>query len=165
MSNIVANRHGSAVVTLPTDLEILVIRSFDAPLELVFDAWTTPDLVKRWWGGDRGEVTEAAIDLRVGGRWRWAMVANGGFEVAFHGEFKEIDRPRRVVRTEVFEAVPGAEVLSTVTFEQSDGVTTMRILAVYPSREVRDATIASGMEGGLQVALDTLEQLVRPSPA
>ncbi len=162
MNNIVGNRHGSAVVTLPTDLEILITRSFDAPIELVFDAWTTPDLVRRWWAGDRGEVTEAAIDLRVGGRWRWVMVANGGFEVAFHGEFREIDRPHRVVRTEVFEAVPDAETLSTVTFEQSGSVTTMRILAAYPSQEIRDAAIASGMEGGLQAALDHLEELLRP---
>ena len=155
MNNTIGNRHGSAVVTLPSDDEILITREFDAPAELVFDAWTTPDLVKRWWAGDRGVVTEAQIDLRVGGRWRWVMVANGGFEVAFSGEYREIDRPHRLVRTEVFELVPDAEGLSTTTFEESDGVTTMRILTRYPSQEHRDAAIASGMEGGLQARSTT----------
>ena len=99
MSNSIGSRYGSAVFTLPSDQEILVTRVFDAPAELVFDAWTTSDLVKRWWAGDRGEVREAQIDLRIGGRWRWVMIANGGFEVAFRGEYREIDRPHRLVRT------------------------------------------------------------------
>ena len=163
MNNTVSNRHGSAVVTLPSDDEILITRAFDAPAHLVFEAWTTPDLVKRWWGGDRGEVTEAGIDLRIGGRWRWVMIANGGFEVAFSGEFLEIDRPHRIVRTEVFELIPDAEGVSTTTFRETDGVTTLTILIRYPSQQHRDAAIASGMEGGLQVALDHLEELVRPT--
>jgi uncharacterized protein YndB with AHSA1/START domain len=149
MNDTIPNRHGSAVVTLPSDEEILITRVFDAPAAIVFEAWTTPEIVTRWWAGDRGEVTEAQIDLRVGGRWRWVMTANGGFEVAFSGEYREIDRPQRLVRTEVFELVPDAEAVSTVTFEESDGVTTMKILILYPSRDHRDATIASGMERGL----------------
>lgn len=160
MNNTLGDRHGTAVVTLPSDLEFLVTRTFDAPAELVFDAWTTPEVVKQWWAGDRGEVTEAQIDLRVGGRWRWVMVANGGFEVAFSGEYREIERPHRLVRTEVFELVPDAEGLSTITFEEDNGVTTLRILTHFPSKEHRDAAIASGMEGGLQVALDHLEDLL-----
>ncbi len=161
MNNTLGHRHGSAVVTLPSDVEILVTRAFDSPAELVFDAWTTPEVVKQWWAGDRGQVTEAQIDLRVGGRWRWVMVANGGFEVAFSGEYREIDRPHLVVRTEVFELVPDAEGLSTTTFEEVDGVTTLRILTRFPSQEHRDAAIASGMEGGLQEALNHLEELLR----
>jgi uncharacterized protein YndB with AHSA1/START domain len=161
MTSTIPDRHGSAVVTLPSDEEILIVRVFDAPAAIVFDAWTTPEIVQRWWAGDRGEVTEAQIDLRVGGRWRWVMTANGGFEVAFSGEYREIDRPHRVVRTEVFELVPDVEAVSTMTFEESDGVTTMKILSRYPSREYRDATIASGMEGGLQTSLNHLEELVR----
>ena len=160
MNNSIGSRHGSAVFTLPSDNEILVTREFDAPAELVFDAWTTPDLVKRWWAGDRGEVTEAQVDLRIGGRWRWVMTANGGFEVAFSGEYREIDRPRRLVRTEVFEMFPDAEAVSTVTFDEFNGVTTLRILGRYPSQEHRDAAIAAGMEGGLQTSLDALERLV-----
>jgi uncharacterized protein YndB with AHSA1/START domain len=161
MTNTIGNRHGSAVFTLPSDREILITRHFDAPAALVFDAWTTPALVERWWAGDRGVVTEAQIDLRIGGRWRWAMTANGGFEVAFSGEYREIVRPHRLVRTEVFELVPDAEALSTLTFEESDGVSTLKILALYPSQEHRDAAIASGMEGGLQTSLNELEELVR----
>ena len=91
--------------------------------------------MKRWWAGDRGEVTEAQIDLRIGGRWRWVMTANGGFEVAFSGEYLEIDRPQRLVKTEVFELVPDTEAVSTTTFDESDGTTTMKILARYPSKE------------------------------
>ena len=161
MNDTIGDRHGSAVVTLPSDTEILVTRRFDAPAALVFEAWTTPELVRRWWAGDRGEVTEARIDLRVGGRWRWVMTTNGGFEVAFSGEYPEIDRPRRLVRTEVFESVPDAGAVSTVTFDEADGVTTLGIRGRYPSREHRDAALASGMEGGLQTSLDALEGLVR----
>jgi uncharacterized protein YndB with AHSA1/START domain len=160
MNSANGSRHGSAVFTLPSDNEILVTREFAAPADLVFEAWTTPDIVKRWWAGDRGEVTEAQIDLRIGGRWRWVMVANGGFEVAFSGEYREIERPGRIVRTEVFEMFPDAEALSTITFDQSNGVTTLRILGWYPTKDIRDAAIASGMEGGLQTSLDALEGLV-----
>ena len=161
MSNTIGNRHGSAVFTLPTDDEILITREFDASADLVFEAWTTPDLVKRWWAGDRGVVTEASIDLRTGGRWRWAMTANGGFEVAFSGEFLEIDRPHRLVRTEIFEMFPDAGAISTVTFEESNGLTTLKILGHYPSKDHRDAALASGMEGGLQTSLNELEDLIR----
>src|SRR3989454_7185812 len=81
---------GTAVVTLPTDTQILITRLFDAPKHLVYKAWTTPELVKRWWSANRGEVTVAEVDLRVGGTWRWVMGTNGGFEVAFHGEYREL---------------------------------------------------------------------------
>jgi uncharacterized protein YndB with AHSA1/START domain len=164
MNPVNGTRPGSAVLTFPSETEILVSRAFDAPAALVFDAWTTPEVIKRWWAGDRGEVTEAQVDLRVGGRWRWVMVAHGGFEVAFHGVYREIVRPHRLVRTEVFELQPEDEALSSVTFEQSLSVTTMHICIRYPNRQVRDATIASGMEGGLQVAFDFLEKVIAPGP-
>src|SRR5688572_26386885 len=95
---------GAAVVTLPTDTQILITREFAAPKHLVYKAWTTRELVKRWWSGQRGAVTIAEIDLRVGGMWRYVMVANGGFEVAFHGEYREIVPNERIVTTEVYEA-------------------------------------------------------------
>jgi uncharacterized protein YndB with AHSA1/START domain len=161
MNSTIGNRHGSAVFTYPSDTEILITREFDAPAALVFEAWTTPELVKRWWAGDRGEVTDAQIDLRIGGRWRWVMTANGGFEVAFSGEYLEIDRPHQLVRTEVFEMAPDAKAISTTTFDEAGGVTTLKILGAYPSREHRDAALASGMEGGLQTSLNVLEELVR----
>src|ERR671913_440180 len=77
---------GSAVLTLPSDTEILITRDFEAPKHLIFKAWTTPELVKRWWHANRGTCTTTDIDLRVGGKWRWAMVTDSGFGVAFHGE-------------------------------------------------------------------------------
>src|SRR6476661_6526063 len=105
-----------AVVTLPTATQILITREFDAPPHLVYRAWTTPELIKRWWSGDRGEVTSIHVDLRVGGTWRYVMTANGGFEVAFHGEYREIVPNQRIVSTEVYEGMPDAEALDAVTF-------------------------------------------------
>jgi uncharacterized protein YndB with AHSA1/START domain len=90
---------GTAKVTLPTDNQILITRDFDAPRHLVYRAWTTPELVERWWSAQRGEVTSIEIDLRVGGRWRYVMTANEGFEVAFHGEYREIVPDERIVST------------------------------------------------------------------
>lgn len=151
---------GTAVVTLPSDDEILITREFNAPRNLVYRAYTTPDLIKRWWAGDRGEVTVAEVDLRVGGRWRYAMTANQGFEVAFHGEFLEIVPNERIVSTEAFEGMPDAGAsMSTLSLTETDGRTTLTILTRYPSREIRDLVISSGMEGGLQEAYDDLEEV------
>jgi uncharacterized protein YndB with AHSA1/START domain len=155
---------GTAKVTLPTDEQILITREFDAPKHLVYKAYTTPELVKRWWSGQRGKMTSAEIDLRVGGTWRYVMVANGGFEVAFHGEYREIVPNERIVTTEVYEGVPEGEqpegdVLNTVTFTEENGRTTLTLLVDTPSRDVRDTIIDSGMEGGMQEGMDLLEQV------
>ena len=156
---------GTATVTLPTDEQILITREFDAPKHLVYRAWTTPELVKRWWSGRRGEMTVAEIDLRVGGKWRYVMVADGGFEVAFHGEFREIVPNERIVNTEVYE-MPGADPLpaedepvNIVTFAEQDGRTTLTLLVQTTSKELRDAIIESGMEAGMQEGMDLLEQV------
>ena len=159
-----ATSSGTATVTLPTDEQILITREFDAPKHLVYEAWTTPELVERWWRGERGEVTSAEIDLRVGGTWRYVMVADGGFEVAFHGEYREIVPNERIVTTEVYEGLPAEEapdedVVNVVTFAEADGRTTLSVLVQCPSREVRDAIIDSGMEGGMQEAMDHLEEV------
>jgi uncharacterized protein YndB with AHSA1/START domain len=150
---------GTATVTLPADDQILITREFDAPRHLVYKAWTTPELVKRWWSGKRGEVTLAEIDLRVGGMWRYVMVATGGFEVAFHGEYREIVPNERLVSTEVYEGMPDAQALDTLTFTEVDGRTTLTMLVQHTSKEDRDAHINSGMEGGMQEAMDLLEQV------
>jgi uncharacterized protein YndB with AHSA1/START domain len=150
---------GSAKVTLPTDTQILITRKFDAPKHLVYKAWTTPELVKRWWNAKRGEVTVADIDLRVGGTWRWVMVTDDGVEVAFHGEYREIVTNDRIVTTEVYEGMPDAAALNTLTFTEEDGRTTMTLLVDHASREHRDGHIESGMEAGMQDALDLLEQV------
>ena len=150
---------GTATVTLPTDEQILITREFDAPKHLVYKAWTTPELVTRWWSGQRGEVTVAEIDLRVGGMWRYVMVANEGFEVAFHGEYREIVPNERLVSTEVYEGFPDGEALDTLTLTEVDGRTTLTILVQHSSKEHRDAHIDSGMEAGMQEAMDLLEQV------
>ena len=152
----------SATVTLPTDEQILITREFDAPKELVYKAWTTPELVKRWWSAKRGETTVADIDLRPSGKWRSAMVTDDGMEVAFHGEYHEVVPNERIVSTEVYEGIPNGEesaTLNTVTFADADGRTTVTLLIEAPSKDVRDAIVASGMEDGLQDALDLLEEV------
>jgi uncharacterized protein YndB with AHSA1/START domain len=156
----------SATVTLPTDEQILITREFDAPKHLVYEAWTTPELVRRFWHANRGEMTVAEIDLRVGGKWRYVMIATeGGQEIGFHGEYREIVPNERIVATEVYEGMPRLEGepevgnLNTATFAEADGRTILTVLVQAPSREVRDAIIDSGMENGLQDALDLLEQV------
>jgi uncharacterized protein YndB with AHSA1/START domain len=149
----------TAKVSLPTDEQILIVREFDAPRHLVFKAMHTPELIKRWWHAKRGEVTVAEIDLRVGGRWRYAMVTEGGQEVAFHGEYREIVPDERVVSTEVYEGFPDAQALNTLTLTEADGRTTLEILVQHEKKEHRDGHIESGMEDGLQDALDLLEEV------
>jgi uncharacterized protein YndB with AHSA1/START domain len=152
---------GSAKVTLPSDTQILITREFDAPRDLVWKAWTTPELVRRWWSGRRGEVTHVEIDLRVGGTWRYVMIANEGFEVAFHGEYREIVPNERLVSTEVYEAVPDGEALNTLTLTEEGGRTTLTVLVDHATKEERDAHVNSGMELGLQEAMDLLEEVAR----
>jgi uncharacterized protein YndB with AHSA1/START domain len=146
-----------AAVTLPTDERILITREFDAPRRLVYRAWTEPELVKRWWGGERGEVTVAEVDLREGGAWRCVMVLDDGSEAAFRGEYREVVPNERIVSTEVYEGAPGAEALNTVTFTEEGGRTTLTILVEHTSKEARDAHLASGMEKGIQEGMDLLE--------
>ncbi len=152
----------TATVTLPADDQILVTREFNAPRHLVWKAYTTPELVKRWWAGDKGTVTDVRIDLRPGGHWRYVMQADGGFDVNFHGEYREVQAPDRLVNTEVFEGIPDGENhagLVTVTLTEKDGRTWMEMLCEYNDRADRDAVIESGMEGGMQESMDYLEKV------
>ena len=148
-----------AVVTLQGDTDILMTREFNAPKHLVYRAWTTPELVKRWWSAKRGVVTTADVDLRVGGKWRWVMMTDRGFEVAFHGEYREIIPNERLVFTEIFEGMPDAAALTSLTFTEKDRRTTLTILVQHQKKEHRDAHINSGMEAGMQDALDLLEEV------
>ena len=160
-----ATSSGTATVTLPTDEQILITREFDAPKHLVYEAFTTPELVKRWWHAKRGEMTIAEIDLQVGGKWRYVMVADGGIEVGFHGEYREIVPNERIVSTEVYEGLPEGVseeeggTVNTATFLEADGRTTVTILVQAANKVSRDAIIESGMEAGLQEAMDLLEQV------
>ncbi|MBA2295241.1 MAG: SRPBCC family protein [Actinobacteria bacterium] len=153
---------GTATVTLPTDEQILITREFDAPKHLVYKAWTTPELVRRWWTAKRGEMTVCEIDLRVGGTWRYVMVAEGGFEVGFHGEYREIVPNERLVSTEAYEGIPDADAhaaLNTLTLTEVDGRTMLSVLVEHPTKEGRDAHVESGMEAGMQDAMDLLEEV------
>jgi uncharacterized protein YndB with AHSA1/START domain len=166
------NRHGSAVVTMPSDTEYLVTRSFDAPAKLVFEAMTTPELIKRWWGFEGTEWLVCEHDVRPGGAWRH-QTRDEGQAMTFFGEYREVSPPHRLVYTEDYEG-PGKDAgdfggveapVITVTFEEVDGVTTMKLLAQHASKELRDAIIESGMETGMQVSYDRLDDLVRATSA
>ena len=160
---------GKAVVTTIGDKQIEVVREFDAPRHLVFRAYTEPELIKRWWAGRRATVTSVESDLRVGGYYRYAARAKEGFEedfevalreVAFRGTFKEVVANERLVYTEIFEAQPQEEVLTTVTFEEKDGRTTLRMMIEMGSTEARDL-MAGQMEDGVQEGFDIIDEIVR----
>src|SRR5947209_6866398 len=125
---------GRATLTLPTDEQIMITREFDAPRALVYRAWTTPELVRRWWHAKRGEVTVVEIDLRVGGKWRYVMVADDGVEVGFHGEYLEIVPDERIVSTEIYEGLPEGvseeegSTVNTATFTEANGSTMLTLL-------------------------------------
>lgn len=153
------DRTGSAVVTLPSDTEIKITREFDAPAGLVFDVWTTSDHVRNWWGWETEKMTVCEIDLRVGGGYRF-VAGDGDREIAFSGVYQEIERPHRLVSTEVFEPYPESESVNTLTLEETNGVTTMTIVVAYQSKEARDATVASGMERGLQHSFDRVDKIL-----
>jgi uncharacterized protein YndB with AHSA1/START domain len=155
-----ASSSKKTTVRLQGDTEVLITREFDAPRQLIYKAWTTPDLVSRWWTARRGEMTLCEIDLRVGGLWRYVMVTPTGYEVAFHGQYRELVTNERIVSTEVFDPMPDAEALTTTTFTEVGGRTTLTILVEHSRKEHRDAHIDSGMEAGLQDAMDLLGEAV-----
>jgi uncharacterized protein YndB with AHSA1/START domain len=150
---------GTAKVTLPADDQILITREFDAPKHLVYRAYTTPELVRRWWGGEQGQMTTCEIDLKVGGTWRYVMNSKDGYEVGFHGEYREIVPNERIVMTEVYEGMPDAEVVDHITFTEEDERTTLTMLIQHRNQEDRDAHLGSGMEVGMQESMDRLEQV------
>lgn len=155
-----ATRKGSATVALPSDTEILITRSFEAPRSLVWDALTNPRHLLRWWGPDWCPLVDCEIDLRPGGNWRYIARDADGHELAWHGTYREIVAPERVVSTEVFEGFPEAESLNTMTLAESAGVTTLQTLVQHSSRENRDGHVHSGMEEGMQATFDRLDGLL-----
>jgi len=146
----------AAVVTLPADTQIMITREFGAPRHLVFLAWTTPELIRRWWSGGTGQVTTVEVDLRPGGRWRYVLAAEDGTEAAFHGEYLEVIPDERIVSTEVYEGVPDAEAVTTLTLTETGGRTALTLLTQHTSRENRDRHLEYG--DSLQEAMDLLEQ-------
>lgn len=151
-----------ATVTTPSDTQILITREFDAPRHLVYLAFTTPELLRRWWHANRAEITDIEMDVRVGGRYRWAAKAlSNGFEFDFTGEYREVVPDERLVCTEIFSGYPESVAVNTTTFQEKDGHTLMETLVQHPNQEARDGHINSGMEDGLQDALRLLEEAVR----
>lgn len=154
----------SAVVTFPAPTQILVTRDFNAPRHLVYRAHVEPDLVARWWAGERGVVDQVDIDLRVGGRWRYVMTAHEGFQVAFHGVYRVVVPDETIVCTEVFEGASGPDpdadpAVCTYTFTDRGAASRLTVLTEVSSVELRDAIVASGMEVGMQEGLDRLERV------
>jgi uncharacterized protein YndB with AHSA1/START domain len=148
-------------VTTPSDNEIHMTRLFDAPRHLVFEAMTKPEHVTQWWGrlGEGYSVPVCEIDLRLGGTWRFVSRHPKG-EAAFHGEYREIAPPSRLVFTEIFEDFPDVVTVVTSDFTDEGGKTRLTVTVLYPSREVRDMVKASGMEKGAAISYDRLEDLV-----
>ncbi|MFD6071602.1 MULTISPECIES: SRPBCC family protein [Amycolatopsis] len=149
-------------VTKSGDLEIVMTRSFDAPRALVFDAWTKPELVRRWFGPRDWEVVECEIDLRVGGGWRYRLRRGDGKEMVLQGVYREIDRPERLVSLETNEDCDASEgqALATLTLVEREGVTTLTQVVRYGSKRIRDAVLESGMERGVGEGFDKLAEFM-----
>ena len=157
----VANSESFQVST-PSDREIRLTRLFDAPRALVFEAMTKPEHVVRWWGclGEGYSVPECEIDLRPGGKWRFVNRTPSGEDAVFYGEYREVSSPDRLVFTEIFAPFPDSGSLVTAVYTEEDGKTRLTVTASYPSLEVRDLVIGSGMERGAGISYDRLEDLV-----
>jgi uncharacterized protein YndB with AHSA1/START domain len=155
-------------VTTPSDREIAMTREFNAPRRLVFDAWTKPELVKRWLlGPDGWSMPVCEIDLRVGGKYRYVWRRDGSDEeMGMGGVYREIDAPGRLVATEKFDQpwYPG-ESLNTFTLTEQDGKTTLVVTMLVDSRETRDGILKSGMEQGVERSYERLEEMLEKMPA
>lgn len=162
LDEFLAQQQNGFSVTLPSDREILITRVFHAPPQLVFEAWTQPEHVKRWFGGCSSmTMTLCEIDLRVGGQWRYVLHDSANeMEHVFSGEYREIASPDRLVSTERYEPVPGSDHLNTLTLTEQNGKTTLQILIQHQSQEQRDGHLQSGMEAGLRETLNRLEELL-----
>jgi uncharacterized protein YndB with AHSA1/START domain len=147
-------------LTLPSDREILMTRKFEAPREVVWDAITDPDLIPKWWGFARDTTEVKKMDVRPGGEWRYITHTSGGEDVDFHGEYREVKRPERLVYTFlVGDMLPGDGFVE-ITLVERDGVTELRDRGVFNSKEERDAVIATGMEVGARETYERLAELL-----
>jgi uncharacterized protein YndB with AHSA1/START domain len=144
----------------PADREVVITRVFDAPRELVFKAFTDPKLVPQWWGPAIYTTTVDKMDVRPGGAWRFISRAQDGREFAFHGVYREIVPPARLVYTFDFEGTPGHELLETVTLEEIDGKTKVTDRSVFKSIEDRDGMLKTGMQEGATESMDRLAKLL-----
>jgi uncharacterized protein YndB with AHSA1/START domain len=156
---VTSNRHGSAVVELPNDLDVVITREFDAPIALVFDVLTKPELVSRWFAPRGCEMKECSMDLRVGGDYHQVFVTKDGTECSFRGTYLEIEPPTKTVETWVFEGRPNVETVETMELHESDGVTTLTVRTTYRDKASRDEAIQGGFDG-VGESFDHLEDLL-----
>ena len=154
------NNSSASTLTLPSDREIVMERVFNAPRELVFKAYTDPDLIPKWWGPRKYTTTVDKMDVRVGGAWRFVQRDADGNVYAFNGEYREIVPPARLSYTFEFEGMPGHALLETVTFEERDGQTKVTVTALFQSVEDRDGMLQSGMEQGAKESQDRFAELL-----
>ena len=152
-----ANRIGATTFTTPSDREIVITRVVDAPRELVFDVMTNPEHVPHWFGLREWTLPVCKIDLGPGGDWRYVMRGPDGTEMGMSGVYKEVAPPERLVSTESFDDYPG-ESLNTMVLTEDGGKTTIAVTVLYESKEIRDAVIQSGMEGGAAETYDRLAE-------
>ena len=151
---------GNLKVTTPTDREVVMTRVFDAPRHLVFDAFSKPELLKRWFGPRGWSMSVCDVDLRVGGGFRFVLQGPDGQSMGMRGVYQEIDAPGRSVHLESFDDFPGEPAVVTTVLEEQDGKTTMMVTVLSPSKEVRDAVLESGMEHGAAESYDRLAELL-----
>jgi uncharacterized protein YndB with AHSA1/START domain len=154
------NRTSMEVVS---DRELVITRTFNAPARVMFDAWTKPELLKRWWApkSHRVVLVGCEADVRVGGRYRYVLQRDGGQQLAFSGQYTAVAPSSRLVYTSVFEPMKAAgESVVTVTFEEQGQVTHLTVHEMYPSKAVLDGVLASGMEHGMRETMDQLDALV-----
>lgn len=154
--------HGASTFTLttPSDTELQMSRVFDAPAALVFEAYTTPEHVKRWWAAPDVEWLACDIDLRVGGAWRWGIRDTDGTKVVFFGTYEAIDRPGRIDHTEIFEPFPDEVSHVIVTLEEDAGRTLLTSTSRYSSKEVRDMVISTGAGEGAALVFERMAELL-----
>jgi uncharacterized protein YndB with AHSA1/START domain len=152
---------GTLQVTTPSDQEIVLTRAFDAPRDLVFEAWTNPEHVRHWWGLRSSTMLVCEADVRPGGSWRYVTTGSEGADVPFTGVYREVTPPERLVYTEVYDVEPfnsGDPAVNTVTFTEEDGGTLVTVITVYPTKEVRDFVLGTGMESGAAESYDRLAE-------
>ena len=155
---------GTLEVTAPTlgtdaDREIVMTRVFDAPRQMVFDAFSKPELLKRWFGPRGWSLVVCDVDWRVGGGFRFVLRGPDGRDMGMRGVYKELAAPERSVHVESFDDFPGESVVTSVLTERA-GKTTMTITVSYPTREIRDMMLKSGMEHGAAESYDKLAEML-----
>lgn len=152
----------ATVITLPSDREIRITRTFAAPRRLVFEACTKPEHFRRWWGPRNTSITHFEMDFRVGGKWRFVLQGPDGSEHPFCGEYRVIDPPEQFAQTFVYDVpfIRDHPAVETATFDEHDGHTTLTITILHGSKEARDGHLQSGMESGMNESHERLEELL-----